>query len=92
MTSLWYMQLATWSFTVWAGTWVAVAFLPGKNEASSVPDAIIYVALAIWMISYWVLHISFAKAKGYSALTGIGYALFSILGLILLAIRKDRSL
>lgn len=92
MSNLHYMQLAKWSFLTWVVSWVFFAFLPNKGEVSSVPETVVYLALALWIVSYWVLHISFAKAKGCLASTGVGFAFLPILGLVILAMKKDNSI
>jgi len=90
MTRIQHMTLAKWAFIAWVGSWVAFAFLPSKGQPSSIPEAVVYLALAVWILSYWALHISLAKGKGHFVSTGIGYGLLPILGLILLAMKKDR--
>lgn len=92
MNRLQYMHLAKWSFVVWVIAWAAFGFIPNNDQSTTNSEAISYLILCVWLISYWVLHVSFAKAKGYFVSTGIGHSFLPILGLILLALKKDRPL
>ena len=90
MTSLKHMTIAKRAFICWAASWVSFAFVPSRSAASSASEIGTYLLLTIWIVSYWVLHIFLAMGKGYPATTGVGHAFFPILGLVVLALKKDR--
>ena len=90
MTRLQFTILAKWAFIVWVLTWLSFAFFPKSENQSQIASVLDYSALLLWIVSYWTLHVSLAKGKGYFASTGIGYAFFPIIGLIFLVLKTDK--
>jgi len=84
-------SIAGWVFL--AATLLLIPLVAMNRVRENISDswALLQTALAlVWIVAFWISCWATAKAKGYSGLVGIVLPIFSILGLIILILLRDK--